>query len=94
MSLVAAMKLYDGDGGNLPQEFIKQTEEGWKRVINTPDLHVGDGQTQYEYLELLDDKLDGTAKKCHCLFLEKLDWTKPNNPDLQNAILREQDWVV
>ena len=52
---------------------------------------MGDGQTQYEYLETLDDKLDGTAKKCHRLFLEKLDWTKPDNPDLQEAILREQD---
>ena len=63
-------------------------------MLNTPDLHVGDGQTQYEYLELLDDKLDGTAKKCHRLFLEKLDWTKEDNPHLQEAITREQDRSV
>ena len=88
------MKFYDGDGGNGQQEFIHQTEVGWKRVLNTPDLHVGDGQTQYEYLELLADKIDGTAKKCHRLFLEKLDWTKPDNRDLQEAIAREQDRSV
>ena len=63
----------------------------WKRVLITPDLHVGNGQTQFEYLELMSDKLDGTAKKCHRLFLEKLDWIKGDNPDLQDAITREQD---
>ena len=94
MASVAAIKKYDGDGGNGQQEFIHQTEVGWKRVLNTPDLHVGEGQTQYEYLETLDDKLDGTAKKCHRLFVEKLDWTKADNPDLQEAISREEDRSV
>ena len=89
MASVAAMKLYDGDGCNGQQEFIHQTEVGWKRVLNTPDLHVSNGQTQFEYIEGLDDKLDGTAKKCHRLYVEKLDWTNGDNPDLQDAIIRE-----
>ena len=94
MASIATLKLYDGDGGNGQQEFIHQTEVGWKRVLNTPDLHVGEGQTQYEYLEQLADKLDSTAKKCHRLFLEKLDWTKADNPELQEAITWEQDRSV
>ena len=52
---MAAMKLYDGDGGNFQEEFIQRSEVGWKRVLNTPALHVGEGQTEYEYWETLDD---------------------------------------
>ena len=91
MASVAAMKLYDGDGGNGQQEFIHKTGVGWKRVLNTLDLHVSNGQTQFEYIEGLIGKLDGTAKKCHRLYVEKQDWTKGDNPDLQDAIIREQD---
>ena len=72
MTTIAAMKLYDGDGGNGQQEFIHKTEVGWKKVLNTPDLHVSNAQSQFEYIEGLDGGLDGTAKKCHRLFVEKL----------------------
>lgn len=65
-------------------------EVGWKKILNTPALHLGEGQTQYEYLETLDERLVGAAKKCHRTFLERLDWTKADNPDLQFAIAREE----
>ena len=91
---MGAMKLYDGDGGNFQEEFICRSEVGWKRVLNTPALHVGEGQTEYEYLETLDEQLTGEAKKCHRTFLNKLDWTKVDNPDRPAAILREQSRSV
>lgn len=85
------MILYNGDGGNAQQEYIKHAEVGWKRVLNTHALHVSESQTQYEYLETVDDRLTGAAKKCHRDYLDRMDWTKPESPDLQHAILRKQN---
>ena len=88
------MILYDGDGGNAQQEYIKHAEVGWKRVLNTPTLHVGEGPTQYEYLETIDDKLIGAAKNGHRTFIQRLDWTKADNPELQFVVSREKNRAV
>ena len=94
MDSVNAVKLYDGDRGNVQTEFILDTEVGWEQVVNNPNLHVIEGVSQYEYSKTLLPKLTGQAKKVLTLYLKEWDWRIPTNPNLHAARLRERDRMV
>ena len=56
--------MYVIDGGNNQKIFLKDTEAGWKRVLGNAELYLSRGQTQYEYLEFVLEKVDGEGRKC------------------------------
>ena len=93
MTTNSAQLLYRIDGGNSQKIFLKDTEVGWKRVLGNPDLHRHGGQTKYEYLEFVLERMEGDGRKCLDNWLTSWNWklTEEENPNLEAAIEREID---
>ena len=58
--------------------------------------HLSGGRTQYEYLEMVLERLDGEGRKCLDTWLNGWNWKlQPHeNPNLDAAIMREADRAV
>ena len=84
MTTNSAQLLYRIDGGNSRKIFLKDTEVGWKRVLGNPDLHRHGGQTKYEYLEFVLERMEGDGRKCLDNWLTSWNWklTEEENPNL------------
>ena len=87
---------YAGSAGNDQKIFLKDTEIGWKKVLHDASLHVSGGRSQYEYQELVLEKLTGPGRKCMENHLIRWNWklTEVENPNLEAAIAREADRSV
>ena len=90
MQSVTAVQ-YVGDGGNDKKIFLEDTEIGWKKILNNAILHISGEQTQYEYQELVLEKLTGQGRKYMENHLIKWNWklSEAENPNLEAAITRE-----
>ena len=88
--------MYVIDGGNNQKIFLKDTEVGWKRVLGNAHLHESGGQTEYEYLESVLEKVDGEGWECLDNWLAGWNWklAAHENPNLDAAIKREADRAV
>ena len=88
------MTPYTGEGGGNKQNmFSKDTQVGWKKVFGDTQLNLQGGQLQYEYMEFVLEKTDGQGRKCLETQLMLWNWRLEahENPNLANAILREND---
>ena len=87
---------YAGDGGNDQKIFLKDTEIGWKKILHNASLHVSGGRSQYEYQELVLEKLTGQGRKCmkNHLIRWNRKLTEEENPNLEAAIAREAERAV
>lgn len=59
--------------------------------MNDPHKHMGDGISQYEYLESLLPRLGGQARRLLDNFIDKWSWRKDDNPFNLEATAREAD---
>ena len=86
-------KIYEIDGGTKQKIFLKDTEVGWKKVLGDTQMHLSGGRTQYEYLEMVLERVDGEGRKCLDTWLNGWNWKlQPHeNPNLDAAIMREAD---
>ena len=59
-------------------------------------MHLSGGRTQYEYLEMVLERVDGEGRKCLDTWLNGWNWKlQPHeNPNLEAAIMREADRAV
>ena len=78
---------YAGSAGNDQKTFLKDTEIGWKKILHNASLHIPEGRSQYEYEELVLEKLTGLARKCMENHLIKWNWNvteEENQPRSRN----------
>ena len=93
MNTIMELK-YTGDGGNAQRIFIKDAQVGWKAIVNDPHRHLGGGVSQYDYMESLLNRLGGQARRCLDNVLAKWDYKKDSNPNILDAVAREEDRKV
>ena len=85
---------YTGDGGVAQRNFIQDAQVGWKVITNDPHKHLGGGVSQYDYMESLLNRLGGQARRVLSNCLEKWNYKKDSNPNIRDAIDREEDIKV
>ena len=78
-------KKYTGDGSNEKRIFIKDARIGWRSLLTNPMKQLGNGIAQYEYLESLDPKLGGHARRLLDNYIDKWD-----NHDIGNLFYEEE----
>ena len=89
MATLAA--LYTGDGGTAQRRFILDSMVGWKVLKRDSQNHLAQGIAQYDYLETIQAKLGGQARRLLEKFLKKWDPNDDNNSNIRLAEQREED---
>ena len=82
-------KKYTGDGSNDQRICIKDVRIGWRSLLSDPMKQLGNGISQYEYLESLGPKLGGQARRLLDNYIEKWDYRALGNISYEEAVRRE-----
>ena len=82
-------KKYTGDGSNEHRIFVKDARIGWRTLLSEPMKQLGNGISQYEYLESLGPKLGGQARRLLDNYVDKWDHRDIGNLFYEDAVTRE-----
>ena len=69
--------------------FIKDARIGWRSLLSDPMKQLGNGISQYEYLESLWSKLGGQARRLLYNYIDKWDYRDISNLFYEEAVTRE-----